>query len=156
VLTDYAATLFGETHVTDASKRPANYDAQCLKIEELYTKALTLKPESWETELSLGKHYYNSALFLEDDLNKLKGATPEVTKKKADLSAQIVALCDKAIPHLEKVFKQYDSQGHLKTAERSNFKSSCSLLTYCYDKKKDKTKSDFYQKKYDGADDAHK
>ena len=156
VLTDYAATLFGETHVTDATKRPANYAAQCDKIEELYSRAVKLKPESWETELSLGKHYYNMALFIEDDLNKLKGATPEVVKKKADANAQIAALADKAIPHLDKVFNHYDPQGHLKTAERSNFKSACSLLTYCYDKKKDKAKSDFYQKKYDGADDAHK
>ena len=36
------------------------------------------------------------------------------------------------------------------------FKSSCSLLSYCYDKKKDKPKSDFYYKKYDEADKAHK
>ncbi len=156
VLTDYAATLFGETHVSDASKRPANYDAQCKKIEDLYTRAINLKPESWETELSLGKHYYNMALFVEDDLNKLKGATPDVVKKKADANAQITALSDKAIPHLEKVFGHYDPMGHLKTSERSNFKSACSLLTYCYDKKKDKAKSDLYQKKYDGADDAHK
>jgi hypothetical protein len=155
VLTDYGATLFGETHVTDATKRPANYDAQCAKIEEVYTRALTIKPESWETELSLGKHYYNMALFLEDDANRIKGTKPEDVKKKADMNAQIVALADKAIPHLEKVFNHYDPMGKLKTAERSNFKSSCSLLSYCYDKKKDKAKSDLYQKKYDEADKAH-
>ncbi len=155
VLTDYAVTLFGETHVADASKRPADYDAKCKKIEELYTKAVTLKPESWETELSFGKHYYNMALFMEDDVNKIKGTKPEDVKKKADLNAQIIPVVDKAIPHLEKVFAHYDPMGHLKTSERSNFKSTCSLLTYCYDKKKDKAKTDLYQKKYDDADKAH-
>jgi hypothetical protein len=155
VITDYAATLFSDTHVTDATKRPADYDQKCAKIEELYTRAIALKPESMESELSLGKHYYNMALFSEDDVNRIKGAKPEDVKKKADLNAQIVSLSDKAIPHLEKVFTHYDGMGHLKVAERSNLKSSCSLLSYCYDKKKDKSKSDFYQKKYDEADKTH-
>jgi hypothetical protein len=39
--------------------------------------------------------------------------------------------------------------------DRSNYKSACTLLTYCYNMKKDKAKADFYQKKYDEADAAH-
>ena len=75
--------------------------------------------------------------------------------KKADYAALINAMVDKTIPQLEKVFSHYDGLGKLKVGERSNFKSACSLLNYCYDKKKDKTKAEFYQKKYDEADKAH-
>ena len=152
---DYASELFGETHVSEASKRPADYTERCSKIEGLYNKALALKADSYETMLSLGKHFYNQMLFVEEDSYKVKGTTPEAVKKKADYAALINEMVDKTIPQLEKVFTHYDPQGKLKVGERSNFKSACSLLNYCYDKKKDKTKAEFYQKKYDEADKAH-
>jgi len=152
---DYASELFGETHVSEASKRPADYTERCSKIEGLYNKALGLKPDSYETMLSLGKHFYNQMLFIEEDAYKVKGTTSEAVKKKADYAALINEMVDKTIPQLEKVFGHYDPQGKLKVGERSNFKSACSLLNYCYDKKKDKAKAEFYQKKYDEADKAH-
>jgi len=105
--------------------------------------------------LSLGKHYFNQALALDDQIAAIKGKTPEDTKKKADLNAQAVALCDKAIPNLEAYFTEHDSHAKMKTSEKSNFKTCCNLLVYCYDKKKNTEKSKFYQKKYDDADTAH-
>lgn len=152
---DYANELFGETHVSEASKRPADYTERCSKIEVLYNKALALKPDSYETMLSLGKHFYNQMLFIEEDSYKVKGTTPEALKKKADYALLINNMADKTIPELEKVFNHFDTAGKLKVGERSNFKSACSLLNYCYDKKKDKTKAEFYQNKYDEADKAH-
>jgi hypothetical protein len=104
---------------------------------------------------SLGKHYYNQMLFVEEDLYKIKGQGPDQTNKRAEISAAIDALGSKAIPHLESVFNYYDKQGKLKVNDRSNFKSACTLLTYCYNMKKDKAKADFYQNKYDEADAAH-
>ncbi len=156
VVIDYATELFAETHVTDASKRPADYEQRCLKIEALYKKAIELKPDSYEAKLSLGKHYYNQMLIMDEEVAKIKGTKPEDVKKKADINAQIALIADKAIGPLEEVFKHFDTMGALKVADRSNFKSSCSLLSYSYDKKKDKAKSDFYYKKYDEADKAHK
>ncbi len=155
VILDYASSLFNETHVTDASKRPADYNEKVKKIESLYLRAIEIKPDSYDARLSLGKHYYNQMLYIEEEASKIKGSKPEDVKKKADMNAEVAAIADKAIPQLEKVFGFYDTQGKLKTSERSNFKSSCSLLTYSYEKKKDKTKADFYQKKYDEADKAH-
>jgi hypothetical protein len=155
VTIDYATEMFAETHVTEASKRPADYDARCGKIEGLYKKAIELKPDSYEAKLSLGKHYYNVMLIKEEEANKVKGTKPEDVKKKADINAEIAAQADKAIPYLEEVFKHYDTMGKLKVSEKSNFKSSCSLLSYCYGKKKDTAKVSFYEKKYDEADKEH-
>lgn len=155
MLFEYGNELFGETHVADASKRPANYAENLKKIEDLYSKAAALKPENSDVWLSLGKHYYNQALFKEDEVRAIKGAKPEDVKKKADLNTEIVALADKSIAPLEKVFNMFDAEGKLKTHDKSNFKSSCNLLNYAYGMKKDKAKADFYQKKYDEADAKH-
>lgn len=155
VTIDYATELFSETHVTEAGKRPADYDARCAKIESLYKKAISLKPDSYEAKLSLGKHYYNMMLIKEEDAKAIKGTKPEDVKKKADINAEVMTTVDKAIPYLEEVFNHYDTAGKLKTGERSNFKSACSLLSYCYGKKKDAAKVTFYEKKYDEADKAH-
>ena len=155
IIFDYASELFGETHVSESSKKAANYKEQCLKIEGLYEKALSLKPDSYLTMLSLGKHFYNQMLFVEEELYKIKGQGAEQTKKREEINAAIDALGNKAIPQLEAVFNYYDKLGKLKVNDKSNFKSACSLLTYCYNMKKDKAKADFYQKKYDEADKAH-
>lgn len=155
VVMDYANELFAETHVTDAAKRPADYDKRCAKIESLYQKAIQLDPASYDAKLTLGKHYYNQLLVKDEEASKIKGTKPEDVKKKADLNNESVALADKTIPQLEDVFKHYDTMGKLKIAEKSNYKSACNLLSYCYEKKKDKTKTDFYYKKYQDADKAH-
>ena len=155
MLFEYGNELFAETHVADASKRPAKYSENLKKIEELYIKAAALKPENSDVWLSLGKHYYNQALFKEDEVRAIKGAKPEDVKKKADMNAEIVALADRSIAPLEKVFTMFDGEGKLKTHDKSNFKSSCNLLNYAYGMKKDKAKADFYQKKYDEADAKH-
>lgn len=152
---EYASELFGETHVSESSKRPADYDDRCKKIESIYEKCLNINPQSYETMLSLGKHFYNQMLFIDEDVYKIRGTKPEDVQKKADLNKKLDELGTKAIPQLEKVFNQYDGMGKLKVGERSSFKSACTLLSYCYEKKNDKTKAAFYQKKYDEADTAH-
>ena len=152
MILDYANELFNETHVSEAKDRPADYAERCAKIEDLYKKALAIKPDALEANLNLAKHYFNQALFLEDDANKIKGTNPDDVKKKADIKAQVVALCEKAIPPFEVVFKELDSKSNLKLSEKSEYKSACNNLAYCYDRKKDKAKADFYQKKYDEAD----
>jgi hypothetical protein len=152
---EFASELFSLAHVSESSKRPADYNELCKKIEGLCNKALVANPNSYETMLALGKHYYNQLLFIEEDIYKIKGTKPEDVKKKADLNALMNELIDKTIPPLEKVFGHFDTMGKLKISERSNFKSACTLLNYCYDRKKDKAKADFYQKKYDEADKAH-
>lgn len=152
---DYANELFGETHVSESSKRPKNYDSLCQVIESIYARCLNINPESFETMLSLGKHYYNQMLFIEEDIYKIRGTKPEDVQKKGELNTKIEALGMSTIPQLEKVFNHFDTMGKLKVGERSNFKSTCSLLTYCYEKKNDKTKAAFYQKKYDDADTTH-
>ncbi len=152
MILDYANELFNETHVSDAKDRPADYAERCKKIEDLYKKALALKPDALDANLNLAKHYFNQALFLEDDANKIKGNTPDDVKKKADIKAQVLAFCDKAIPPFEVVFKAFDGKPDLKLSERSEFKSACNNLAYCYDRKNDKAKSEFYQKKYDEID----
>lgn len=152
MIIDYANELFNETHVSDAKDRPSDYGERLTKIEDLYKKAIAVKPEALEANLNLAKHYFNQALFIEEDANKIKSTKPEDVKKKEELKAQVVALCDKAIPPFEVVFNNLSAKETLKLSEKSELKSACNNLAYCYDRKKDKAKSDFYQKKYDEID----
>lgn len=152
MILDYANELFNETHVSDVKDRPSDYAERIQKIEDLYKKALALKPDALEVNLNLAKHYFNQALFVEEDANKIKGKSPDDVKKKEELKAQVIALCDKAIPPFEIVFNEYENKGKLKLSEKSEYKSACNNLAYCYDRKGNKAKSEFYQKKYDDAD----
>lgn len=152
IIMDYGNELFNSTHVSDEKNRPADYAQRLLQIEDLYKKALALKPEAVEVNLNLAKHYFNQALYIDDDVRKIKGNKPEDVAKKKELQAKIVALCDKAIPPFEVVFAEFDGRDDLKLSEKSEYKSACNNLAYCYDRKNDKAKSDFFQKKYDEAD----
>ncbi len=129
-----------------------SYDDKCILIERLYKKALELNPTSVETQLSIGKHYYNQILFKEDDIAKIKGTKPEDLQSKANLQKVVDSLFDKAKNPLESAFKFYDGAKSMKISEKSNYKSSASLLNFIYTKEKNKEKADFYQKKYDDAD----
>ena len=44
---------------------------RCEKIEALYKKAIELQPESFESKLSLGKHYYNVMLIKDEEASKI-------------------------------------------------------------------------------------
>jgi tetratricopeptide (TPR) repeat protein len=149
---DYANELFAETHTVEAKDRPADFAQRCEKIEGLYKKALELNPDGTEAHLNLGKHYFNQALILDDEASKIKGVKPEDVKRKADINSDVVTLSDKAIPHFEEVFNKYDGKDKLKVGERSEYKSACYNLMYCYGKKKMKDKVAFYQKKYDDVE----
>ena len=155
VLFEYGNELFTETHVSDFKNKPSNYIENCLKIEKLYTQAASVKPDNFDVVLSLGKHFYNQALLIEDEASRIRGTKPEDIKRKAEFNSKLVDIIDKAIVPLDKVFNHYDKAGKLKTHDKSNFKSSCNLLIFCYTAKKDKVKQDFFQKAYDSVDTTH-
>lgn len=152
LIVDYANDLFNETHTVSADKRPADYAQRVVKIEALYKKALELKPDGLEATQNLAKHYFNQALAVEDSVSNIKGKTPDDVKKKAEMNARVLALCDQSIPHFEKIVNELSTKSELKPAERSELKSAYNNLAFCYDRKKDKAKVDFYQKKYDELD----
>jgi len=149
VLVEYAHELFSEVHVSQSAKLPADAETKYAKIETLLMKASSLKPSSKDVRLSLGMHYYNLMLLRDEDFGRIKGNRPDDEKKRADLMAVSTVLADKALIPLEAVFKYYDSQRKLTAEEKSEFKKTCSLLTYMYEKKQQRSQADFYQQKYD-------
>lgn len=153
---DYAGDLFEDTHIYEFSKRPKDYVTRCEKIERLYLKALTIEPESYETMLAISRHYYNQMIFAEQDITLMHGNGEDVRAKIEKLNTYISSQLEKCIPHLENIFKHYDPMGRLKKMERTYLKSACELLKYCYDKKNDRTKSEFYAKKMDETDEKHR
>lgn len=146
---EYARELFAETHVIPPVKHPNEVASKYEKIESLLLKATSLKPSSPDARLSLGMHYYNLILLRDEEMNNIKGMLPEDEKRRSEINQKSITLAEKALVPLEYVFKYYTNTGTLSTGERSNLRTTCSLLTYVYEKLQNKSKADFYQQQFD-------
>jgi len=147
---NYGNTLFAIVYGAD--KKPANSADLITKMEAAFTKCTQLDSTRPEAFLALGKSHFNQAVAVNDTIKTIKGKTPADDANKKALTAQAEAQIKAAIPPLEKVFAYYDAQAKLKTAEKSNYKSSLSLLGDCYRYIDNKDKAKFYDDKYTAAD----
>lgn len=146
---EYANELFGHTHVAGNARTKADYASNCARLEELFNRSVKLRPESDEAWLSLGKHYYNQALVYYEESSRNTGKSSEDRQLKLQLDQQTSMLADKAIQPLETVFRRLDGRNGLTDPESSYYQSACSLLSYCYELKKDFAKSDLYKNKFE-------
>jgi len=148
---EYANELFGYTHSSVNTRTHPDYAGNCARIEDLFNQSISLRPESEEAWLSLGKHYYNMALVCYEEASRISGKTPEDRQLSSQLDQQASILADKAVQPLVKVFSRLDGRKGLKEPESSYYLSSCSLLSYCHEMRKDFTKSELYRSKYETA-----
>jgi hypothetical protein len=147
---NYGNTLFSLVYGVD--KRPANYQDLVTKLEAAFTKCTEIDPSRPEAFLALGKSHFNQAVSTNDTLKTMHGKTPADDASKKALQATAEAQIKAAITPLEKVFSFYDTQTGLKLADKSNYKSSISLLGDCYRYLDNKEKAKFYDDKYNAAD----
>lgn len=147
---NYGNTLFGLCYGVD--KKPENYTDLVSKLEAAFTKCTQLDPSRPEAYLALGKSHFNQAVSINDSLKTIKGKTPADEANKKALQAQADGQIKSAITPLETVFNYYDTKTGLKTSEKSNYKSSISLLGDCYRYIDNKDKAKFYDDKYTAAD----
>ncbi len=148
---EYANELFGYTHSSGNARTQPDYAVNCARIEDLFNQSIRLRPESEEARLSLGKHFYNQALMYYEEASRNTGKSPEDLQLKSQLEEQASLLAEKAIQPLEFVFSRLDGRKGLKEPESSYYLSSCSLLSYCHEIRKDYAKSDLYRNKFEAA-----
>jgi len=148
-LMEYANELFGYTHDGSLGARPPDYMANCSRIEALYRRSANLRPASEEAWLSLGKHFYNQALVLDQESTRLPGKTRDDQQRKTDLSTRSAALAGQAIPALEHVFRHLDGKKDLTATQASYLRSACSLLSFCHALKKEYPAADAYRQRFD-------
>lgn len=148
---EYANELFGYTHTAGNARSQPDYAANCTRIEDLFNQSIKLRPESEEARLSLGKHFYNQALMYHEEASRNTGKSPGDQQLKSQQEQQASLLAEKAIQSLEFVFSRLDGRNGLKEPESSYYQSSCSLLSYCHEIRKDYAKSDLYRNKFEAA-----
>jgi len=146
----YASEMFDYLFIKNPDKKPADYDATAAKIETQINKTLAKDYEPLSSNLIIGQLYYNQGLDQATDADKLKGAKPEDTKKKADLKAKSAAKYNQSIPHIEKVTSLLEQKGvsTLNGKEKSTLRNMYIMLGDMYNGTGNKAKAAEYDKKY--------
>jgi hypothetical protein len=149
---NYGNTLFSLVYGVEKSKEPANSPELITKLEAAFTKCTEIDANRPEAYLALGKSHFNQAVTINDSLKLIKGKTPADDANKKALQTTAEGQIKSAIAPLEKVFGFYDGKSDLKAADKSNYKTSISLLGDCYRYIDNKEKAKFYDDKYTAAD----
>jgi len=146
----YASEMFDYLFIKNPDKKPADYDATAAKIETQINKTLAKDYEPLSSNLIIGQLYYNQGLDQATEADKLKGAKPEDTKKKADLKAKSAAKYNQSIPHIEKVTSLLEQKGvsTLNGKEKSTLRNMYIMLGDMYNGTGNKAKAAEYDKKY--------
>jgi tetratricopeptide (TPR) repeat protein len=118
---------------SDASKGKdaAAINAYRTRIEELYKKALSIKP-TLESNLQLANLYYSKTFDLQERIAKIKGTKPAELKVKNDLVAESKALTLASIPYAEEAVKILGTYKEYKFSDKSNYKLALEILGHGY------------------------
>jgi len=144
----YASEMFDYLFIKNPDKKPADYDAIAAKIETQINKTLAKDYDPLSSNLIIGQLYYNQGLDQATEADKVKGAKPEDTKKKADLKAKAVTKYNQSIPHIEKVTSLLEQKGNVSGKEKSTLRNMYIMLGDMYTATGNKAKADEYDKKY--------
>jgi len=144
----YASEMFDYLFIKNPDKKPADYDAIGTKIETQINKTLSKDYDPLSSNLIIGQLYYNQGLDQATEADKVKGAKPEDTKKKADLKAKAAAKYAQAIPHIEKVTSMLEGKGTVSGKEKSTLRNMYIMLGDMYTATGNKAKAGEYDKKY--------
>src|SRR5579871_430248 len=154
-LYNYGLELYQYASDTTGGKRLPNAEALTNKAKDILNKCLQVKPDYAQAALVLGEISYNQAVDLQSQARTLKGSSPDMVKKKADLRDQAMKKYDEAIPNFQKVEQDLGSQGKLKMDDKRALKDAYDSLITIYEQKKQKDKSDAYTNKYNNVDKDH-
>lgn len=121
------------------------------KIPVLLKKALEIKP-SFDGNMLLANHYYNSSFDILDEANKIKGPKPDDLKKKNDLKAAGNAMLLESQPYAEKAVELFDQMEEIKSSDKENCKQMLDILSTIWKQKGDLKKSEEYSKRKEQVD----
>jgi hypothetical protein len=118
---------------TDAAKGKdaATVAAYKIKIEDLFKKAVSIKPNI-EGNLQLANLYYSKTYDLQERAAKIKGTKPTELKVKADLNAAVKASMSQAIPFAEEAVKLLAALKEYKFSDKANYKLALEILSNAY------------------------
>jgi tetratricopeptide (TPR) repeat protein len=152
---NYGLEVYQYASDTTSGHRPANADELVAKARQNLNKALELKPDYPQAAMVLGQISYNEGVDLQMQAKAVKGATPDMVKKRTDLRAASTKKFDEAIPYFQKVDEDLGGKGKLKMEEKQTLKDSYDVLITIYEQKNVKDKIDSYTAKYNDVDKVH-
>lgn len=141
---NYAAELFNYLFTQD--KKPADYNEQYAKIQDVLKKAIAIKATP-EANLLLARTLYNGVYDFEEASSAIKGTKPDDIKKKNELKTKIAAQYEQMLPYATAAYDIFDGKSTLKASEKGNFKVAADLITRYWESKNNKEKIKFYQDK---------
>lgn len=115
---------------TDAAKGK-DMNAFKNKIEELFKKAISLKP-TLEGNLQLANLYYGKTFDLSEKIAKIKGTKPQELKVKNDLIAESKMISNESIIYAEAAVKFLAELKEYKFTDKSNYKLALEILEHGY------------------------
>jgi hypothetical protein len=142
---NYAAELFNYLYTQD--KKPADYQAQQVKLKNILDKTISINPTP-EANLLAARSVYNGIYDLQDSIDLVKGTKPADIKKKNDFRTQISAKFEELLPYVQAAYDNFDKRSEsLKPVEKGNFRVAADLLVRYWQNKKDADKVKMYQDK---------
>ncbi len=116
------------------------------KIPEIGKKALAIN-NTPDANMLLANFYYNNSFDLGEASGKIKGAKPDDVKKKTELITASKRSLDDCLPYAMAAADAYGKQAKLKSAEKSNYRLACDMLSEIYRVKQDPKKAAEYKAK---------
>lgn len=144
---NYAIEMYNMLYVGD--DKPANADAQKLKLTEVLKKAIA-NDKGIDASVLMTKHLYNVSSDLSVEVNKVKGTKPEDVKKKADIAAKAKSAMNEFLSYGDKVIAFYEPQlQSLKPVQKATFKELLTNMSEVYTYQKNAAKAAEMEKKKD-------
>jgi len=143
---DYVNDLFEYLFASGENIMPGNYELRSGRAETLSLQLVKSYPESVEAWMSLGKFYYNQ-MVRHEQTREAPGANfseLQITKSKGLPPSLIFA--DKGIEALQNVLLLLDGLEEKKQEVKGLYQSACSLISFCYEIKKDTERADQFRK----------
>ncbi len=121
------------------------------KVVRSLKKCIAGNYETFGSNYLLGQLYFNHAVYISKDFNKIKGTKPEDVKARADIKANYVSKFVEAIPFLENAATYLENIEPKKISEKSFLRNAYVMLEDCYKEKGDNAKAAEYSKKFDSV-----
>ena len=113
------------------SKDAATVAAYRTKIEDLFKKAVSIKPNI-EGNLQLANLYYSKTYDLQERAAKIKGTKPAELKTKNELNASVKANMNQAIPFAQEAVRLLAELKEYKFSDKANYKLALEILSNAY------------------------
>ena len=146
-LYNYAAELYNYSFRQTA--RPDDYAKMHVKIPKVLKNALVLK-QTPEANLLMSRYELALANDLVNTYNNMKTDSPEKTRKKEGIAAQINEHFDQVQLYAGNVYDLLDSKTHKDQAEKDSYRTACKMLADYWERKNDKVRGKEFRDKANG------